>query len=283
MTHPARGGRGRASPRMSALVYAEAGYNACCSRQDRHVDRSARGRRDPPSRRRAQAPGPGAAPGGRWPAAVLPGRAGLAGRDQPWAHGHRRVHRSRPHILRAARDRPRSWRAWLAGLVTRRSVGVLDATRDPVASAGTGHPGIRPGLPRWRRALGVAAGVATALALAWYFVGPPWYLSQTPTSITYQEDVWLPGFQAIAGGHLPDTGAAGTQFGPGTQLACYWLMRHVTSFSVVGFRQAWAVLFWVGASVLFVAFFLAFVYFRALRGSALSALLSPPLRQVAFP
>ncbi len=185
-------------------------------------------------------------------------------------------------VLRAARDRPPSWRAWLAGLVTRRSVGVLDATRDPVASAGTGHPGIRPGLPRWRRALGVAAGVATALALAWYFVGPPWYLSQTPTSITYQEDVWLPGFQAIAGGHLPDTGAAGTQFGPGTQLACYWLMRHVTSFSVVGFRQAWAVLFWVGVSVLFVAFFLAFGYVRALAVSALSALVYPPLRQVAF-
>src|SRR5260370_18100208 len=108
-------------------------------------------------------------------------------------------------VLRAARDRPPSWRAWLAGLVTRRSVGVLDATRDPAASAGTGHPVIRPGLPGWLRALAVASGVATALARAWYFVGPPWYLSQTPTSITYQEDVWLPGFQAIAGRHLPGT------------------------------------------------------------------------------
>lgn len=185
-------------------------------------------------------------------------------------------------VLRAARDRPPSWRAWLAGLVTRRSVGVLDATRDPVASAGTGHPGIGAGLPRWRRALGLAAGVATALALAWYFVGPPWYLSQTPTNITYQEDAWLPGFQAIAGGHLPGTGAAGTQFGPGTQLACYWLMRHVTSFSVVGFRQAWAVLFWAGISVLFVAFFLAFGYIRGLAVSALSALVYWPMRQVAF-
>src|SRR5260370_2802317 len=186
-------------------------------------------------------------------------------------------------VLRAARDPPPSWRAWLAGLVTRRSGGVLAATRDPVASAGTGHPGIRPGRPRWRRGPGVAAGVATARALAWYFVGPPRCLRQTPTSITYQEDVWLPGFQAIAGRHLPGTGAAGTQFGPGTQLACYWLMRHVTSFSVVGFRQAWAVLFWVGVSVLFVAFFLAFGYVRALAVSALSALVYPPLRPGAFP
>ena len=185
-------------------------------------------------------------------------------------------------VLRAARDRPPSWRAWLAGLVTRGSADLPDASTDPVASAGAGHPGVRAGLPRWRRALGMAAGVATALALAWYFVGPPWYLSQTLTNITYQEDAWLPGFQAIARGHLPGTGAAGTQFGPGTQLACYWLMRHVTSFSVVGFRQAWAVLFWAGVSVLFVAFFLAFGYVRGLAVSVLSALVYPPLRQVAF-
>jgi hypothetical protein len=35
----------------------------------------------------------------------------------------------------------------------------------------------------------------------------------------------------------------------GTQLACYWLMRRVTSFSVVGFWQAWAALFWAVLNV----------------------------------
>src|SRR5260370_11704945 len=185
-------------------------------------------------------------------------------------------------VLRAARDRPPSWRAWLAGLVTRRSAGTMDATTDPVASADVDQPGARAGLPRWRRVLVVAAGIATALALAWYFVGPPWYLSQNSTGITYQEDVWLPGFQAIAGGHMPDTGVAGTQFGPGTQLACYWLMRHVTSFSVVGFRQAWALLSWAGISVLFVVFFLAFGYIRGLAISLLSALVYPALQEDAF-
>jgi hypothetical protein len=186
-------------------------------------------------------------------------------------------------VLRAAGDRPPSWRAWLAGLVTRRSAGTTNATPDPVASADVDRPGARAGLPRWRRVLVLAAGIATALALAWYFVGPPWYLSQNSTGITYQEDVWLPGFQAIAGGHMPDTGVAGTQFGPGTQLACYWLMRHVTSFSVVGFRQAWALLSWAGISVLFVVFFLAFGYIRGLAISLLSALVVyPALQEDAF-
>jgi hypothetical protein len=187
-------------------------------------------------------------------------------------------------VLRAGRDRPSSWRAWLVGLVTRRGAGTstTDATTDPVASADVDQLGATAGLPRWGRVLIVAAGIATALALAWYFVGPPWYLSHNSTSITYQEDVWLPGFQAIAGGHLPDTGVAGTQFGPGTQLACYWLMRHVTSFSVVGFRQAWALLSWAGISVLFVVFFLAFGYIRGLAISLLSALVYPALQFDAF-
>jgi len=92
----------------------------------------------------------------------------------------------------------------------------------------------------------------------------------------------LPGLQAIAHGHMPDTGAAGTQFGPGTQLACYWIMRHVTSFSVVGFREAWAVLSWAGISILFLVFFLAFGYLRGLAISLLCALVYPGMQFDAF-
>jgi hypothetical protein len=206
-------------------------------------------------------------------------------------------------VLRVARDRPPTWRAWLAGIITRDradrpevtsaqpevttdrpevTTDRPEVTTDTGVSAEAGDPVVSPGPPWWRRALVVAAGVATALALAWYFVGPPWYLSQTFTNIAYQEDVWLTGFQAIASGHLADTSVAGTQFGPGSQLACYWLMRHVTSFSVVGFRQAWSVLFWAGTSVLFVAFFLAFGYVRGLIVSVLSALVYPALQECAF-
>jgi uncharacterized membrane protein (UPF0136 family) len=127
-----------------------------------------------------------------------------------------------------------------------------------------------------------AAGLLTALGLAWYFTGPPWYLSKTSTPISWQEDVVLIGLQAVAKGHLPYVGVASVQYGPGTQVAAYWLMRHVTSFSVVGFREAWALFVWAGTSVLFAVFFLAFGYARGLAVSVLSALVYPALQKVAF-
>jgi hypothetical protein len=128
----------------------------------------------------------------------------------------------------------------------------------------------------------VAAGLMTALGLAWYFVGPPWYLSETSSPISHQEEVVLIGLQAVAKGHLPYVGVASVQYGPGTQVTAYWLMRHVTSFSVVGFREAWALLVWAGVSILFAVFFLAFGYARGLAVSVLSALVYPALHEVAF-
>jgi hypothetical protein len=133
-----------------------------------------------------------------------------------------------------------------------------------------------------RRLLPMAAGLVTALGLAWYFEGPPWYLGQTSTPISLQEDVVLIGLQAVAKGHLAYVGVASVQYGPGTQVAAYLLMRHVTSFSVVGFREAWALFQWAGASVLFAVFFLAFGYLRGLAVSVLSVLVYPALHEVAF-
>ncbi len=130
--------------------------------------------------------------------------------------------------------------------------------------------------------LPTAAGLATALGLAWYFVGPPWHLSKTSTPISHQEEVVLIGLQAVFKGHLPYVGVANVQYGPGTQVAAYLLMRHVTSFSVVGFREAWALFVWAGVSVLFAVFFLAFGYTRGLAVSLLSALVYPALHTVAF-
>ncbi len=135
---------------------------------------------------------------------------------------------------------------------------------------------------RIRALLPVAAGLVTALGLAWYAVGPPWYLSQTPAPISHQEEVVLIGLQAVAKGHLPYVGVASVQYGPGTQVTVYWLMRHLTSFSVVGFREAWALLVWAGVSLLFAVFFLAFGYARGLAAAVLSALVYPALHQVAF-
>jgi hypothetical protein len=185
-------------------------------------------------------------------------------------------------VLTVGRGHPASWRAWFTGLFPRTGA----ASPDPPRTGDTGAmSGPRPG--GWRRSrvgriLTVAAGLATALGLAWYFLGPPWYLSQNGAVIGKQEDVFLTGFQAIAKGHLPYIGVAGVQYGPGTQLASYLLMRHVTSFSVVGFRQAWALYQWAGASILFAVFFLAFGYARGLAASLLSVLCYPTLHQVAF-
>lgn len=77
-------------------------------------------------------------------------------------------------------------------------------------------------------------------------------------------------------------GDASVQYGPGTQVAAYWLMRHVKSFSVVGFREAWPLFVWAGVSVLFAVFFLAFGYLRGLAVSLLSALVYPVLHLLGF-
>jgi hypothetical protein len=184
-------------------------------------------------------------------------------------------------VLAVGRGQPPTWRAWFTGLFPR------TAAVDPgpqaggrAADAAIDRVGRRQSDAR--RMLPAGAGLVTALGLAWYFVGPPWYLSKTSTPISHQEEVVLIGLQAVVNGHLPYVGVASVQYGPGTQVAAYLLMHHVTSFSVVGFREAWALFVWAGVSVLFAVFFLAFGYARGLAVSLLSALVYPPLQMVAF-
>ena len=184
-------------------------------------------------------------------------------------------------VLAVGRGQPPTWRAWFTGLFPRSAAAGPGSRTGPLAT------GARSGLVGRRRSgarrmLPAAAGLVTALGLAWYFTGPPWYLSKNSAPISLQEDVVLTGLQAVAAGHLPYVGVAGVQYGPGTQVAAYLLMRHVTSFSVVGFRQAWALFVWAGVSVLLAVFFLAFGYARGLAASLLSALVYPALHTVAF-
>jgi hypothetical protein len=170
-------------------------------------------------------------------------------------------------MLTVADGHPATWREWAAGLFPR----VVAAVPASGHERGRAH-----------RILLAAASVLTALGLAWYFLGPPWYLSQTRSEISTQEAVFLVGFQAIARGHLPYIGVAGVQYGPGAQFFSYLLMRHVTSFSVAGFRAAWAVFQVVGAAILFMVFFLAFGYARGLAISLLSELVYPALHLIGF-
>jgi hypothetical protein len=170
-------------------------------------------------------------------------------------------------VLQVGRGHPATWRSWLAGLVPRASAIELAQRTSRTA---------------WLRAGRCAAGIVTALGLACYFYGPPWYLDQSTARIGYQEDVFLAGLQAISKGYVPYIGPAAEQYGPGAQLLSYLYMRHIGAFSVIGFRESWAVFQWAGASILFEAFFLALGYGRGLLAALTSVLIYPTPEQLGF-
>jgi hypothetical protein len=187
-------------------------------------------------------------------------------------------------VLAVGREHPRNWRSWLSGLAPRRIGAALPAgaptpvqtpRTSPVRAAWRGLPGAR--------IAPVTAGILTSLGIGWYFYGPPWYLSRPGASgIGVQETVFLSGLQAISKGAIPYVGPASVQYGPGAQLLSYLYVRHVGTFSVVGFRESWAVFQWGGATILFVVFFLAFGYWRGLVAGLLSALIYPALPSMGF-
>jgi hypothetical protein len=187
-------------------------------------------------------------------------------------------------VLAAGGEHPQAWRSWLSGLAPRRPVVAAPVPTPPAPGA----PRTGPVRAAWRGLAGApaaraAAGVLTSVAIGWYFYGPPWYLSQPGAGgIGVQESVFLSGFQAISKGAVPYIGPASVQYGPGAQLLSYLYMRHIGTFSVVGFRESWALFEWAGATILFVVFFLAFGYLRGLVATLLSALIYPALQEVGF-
>lgn len=187
-------------------------------------------------------------------------------------------------VLAAGREQPRNWRSWLADLAPLRTRAAPPESGPAPPTA----PRTSPARAAWRnlasaRAARAAAGIFSTVTIAWYFYGPPWYLSQPGSGpIGFQEDVFLSGLQAISKGAIPYIGPASVQYGPGVQLLSYLFMRHAGTFSVVGFRDSWALFQWVGATVVFGVFFLAFGYLRGLIASLLSALIYPALQQLGF-
>jgi hypothetical protein len=184
-------------------------------------------------------------------------------------------------VLIAGRAHPASWRAWLSALAPARR------TDAPAGDRVGLTPGAADAVPRgWWGAswIGVAVGVLTALGLAYYFYGPPWYLNRASgaSPVSLQEDVFLSGLQAISKGATPYIGPASVQYGPGTQLLSYLYMRHIGTFSVVGFRESWALFEWAGASIFFVVLFLALGYSRGLAATLMTALIYPALQLVGF-
>ncbi len=185
-------------------------------------------------------------------------------------------------VLAAGRAHPQSWRAWLRGLAPAPRAPAQD---DPGhGSAGTAATAA-PSSSWWSApSIRAAIGVLTAVGIAYYFYGPPWYLSRSAGSgpIGGQQDVFLAGLQAISKGTVPYIGPASVQYGPGAQLLSYLYMRHIGGFSVLGFRESWAMLQWVGATIFFVVLFLALGYGRGLAASLMSALIYPALQLMGF-
>ncbi|HSR87078.1 MAG TPA: hypothetical protein VLM11_23090 [Streptosporangiaceae bacterium] len=185
-------------------------------------------------------------------------------------------------VLTAGRAQPASWRAWFRGLAPapdeprHRDGGQQDPKSAPPAG---------PSQAWWTgRAVRATVGTLTAAGVAYYFYGPPWYLGRSGTSgpIGAQEDVFLTGMQAISKGGMPYIGPASVQYGPGAQLLSYFYMRHIAGFSVLGFRESWAMLQWAGATIFFVVLFLALGYGRGLAAALLSALVYPALQLMGF-
>jgi len=76
--------------------------------------------------------------------------------------------------------------------------------------------------------------------LAWYIYGPPWNLERNHREIEYHEQVHLGPLQAIEKGYLPYVGPASSQYGPGSQLLTYAVMKWSGHFDLLGYRAAGA-------------------------------------------
>lgn len=185
-------------------------------------------------------------------------------------------------VLAAGLAHPDGWRAWLRGLAPAARAS-QHRDRSEERDAGGGTPA-RASAWWTTRAVRSAVGILTAIGVAYYFYGPPWYLSRSSSSgpIGAQEDVFLAGLQAVSKGAVPYIGPASVQYGPGAQLLSYLYMRHIATFSVIGFRESWAMLQWAGATIFFVVLFLALGYGRGLAASLLSALVYPALQLMGF-
>jgi hypothetical protein len=89
---------------------------------------------------------------------------------------------------------------------------------------------------------GLALKMFACAALAWYFAGPPWHLERNHREIDSHEQVNLGPLQAIEKGFLPYTGPASSQYGPGSQMLTFAVMKWSGHFDLLSYREAGALL-----------------------------------------
>jgi hypothetical protein len=157
-------------------------------------------------------------------------------------------------VVATARERPSSWRAWIADVLP--------------ARAG-GEPTMLPPR-RWARtALTLVAGAAFAA----YFFAPPWHVAHTP--LDYHEALTMGGVQAVRTGSLPYVDAAAVQYGPLAQLANVAYVGITGRLSVDGFREVTLLFQWAAATL--------FACALALRVRPVVALVTALAAVLAFP
>jgi hypothetical protein len=176
-------------------------------------------------------------------------------------------------VVLAAHSEPRSWTTWFRDTL----LGSPDASASE--DGWKSSAGASAETETWRT---VAFKLAAAIGIALYFFGPPWGLSAGFHPIDAHETFQLGALEAMANGATPYLGAASTQYGPGSQLISSLYMHHVSTHSVVGFRESFALFQWVAATVFCGVVALRLRFLLALITIALAILLFPTLQEFGF-
>jgi hypothetical protein len=92
-----------------------------------------------------------------------------------------------------------------------------------------------------------AAAMVACILLPLYFAGPPWHIERNHREIDGHEQVNLGPLQAIEKGYLPYAGPASSQYGPGSEMLTFAVMKWSGHFDLLSYRQACAVLHLVTA------------------------------------
>jgi hypothetical protein len=142
-------------------------------------------------------------------------------------------------VVKAARQRPGSWREWLRAVAAPPSEPAPEGDEPPARDR--------------RRMLLVAVKIVCALVVATVFFGPPWHLAAVP--LDYHETNTMGGVQAIRTGSLPYIDAAAVQYGPGAQVANDLYASASGHLSVDGFRIVTLIFNWAAASLFLVALY----------------------------
>jgi hypothetical protein len=91
-------------------------------------------------------------------------------------------------------------------------------------------------------ALTLALKLLVSAILSWYVAGPPWHLERNHREIDHHEQVNLGPLQAIEKGYMPYTGPASSQYGPGSEMLTFAVMKWSGHFDLLSYREAGAVL-----------------------------------------